>query len=77
MDRFDTAGELARLQAQTQLQRRKAYRRSRSRLDRYHGELVSLSRAGALPTELQRWLAERHASVALSTVCRWLAKNGL
>ena len=66
---FDTAAELAALQAQT--------RRIRpSRLDRYTGELLSLYQAGASAAELQRWLRARRIKVVLSTVTRWLEKNG-
>ncbi|QCU89120.1 hypothetical protein [Klebsiella pneumoniae] len=51
---FDTAAELAALQAQTRRIRQVRYRPSR--LDRYTGELLSLYQAGASAAELQRWL---------------------
>ncbi|EID5629741.1 hypothetical protein ABV825_005128, partial [Escherichia coli] len=53
---------------------KKTYRKSR--LDRYTGELLQLYRAGASAAELQRWLREKRIRVVLSTVTRWLAKNG-
>uniref|UniRef100_UPI003EB71405 hypothetical protein n=3 Tax=Enterobacterales TaxID=91347 RepID=UPI003EB71405 len=71
---FDTAAELAALQAQTRRIRQVRYRPSR--LDRYTGELLSLYQAGASAAELQRWLRARRIKVVLSTVTRWLEKNG-
>lgn len=74
---FDTAAELAALQAQTRRIRRIRQVRYRpSRLDRYTGELLSLYQAGASAAELQRWLRARRIKVVLSTVTRWLEKNG-
>ena len=69
-----TAAELAALQAQTRRIRQVRYRPSR--LDRYTGELLSLYQAGARAAELQRWLRARRIKVVLSTVTRWLEKNG-
>ncbi len=69
---FDTAAELAALQAQTRRIRQVRYRPSR--LDRYTGELLSLYQAGASAAELQRWLRARRIKVVLSTVTRWLEK---
>ncbi|HAU8145951.1 hypothetical protein PDN92_27975 [Escherichia coli] len=71
---FDVRHELTRLREQTQTIRKKTYRKSR--LDRYTGELLQLYRAGASAAELQRWLREKRIRVVLSTVTRWLAKNG-
>ncbi len=70
---FDTAAELAALQAQTRRIRQVRYRPSR--LDRYTGELLSLYQAGASAAELQRWLRARRIKVVLSTVTRWLEKK--
>lgn len=56
---FDTAAELAALQAQTRRIRQVRYRPSR--LDRYTGELLSLYQAGASAAELQRWLRARES----------------
>lgn len=71
---FDVAHELTILREQTRTIRKKQYRRSR--LDRYTGELLQLHSAGASAAELRRWLREKRIRVALSTVTRWLAKNG-
>uniref|UniRef100_UPI001D0E46A9 hypothetical protein n=1 Tax=Klebsiella pneumoniae TaxID=573 RepID=UPI001D0E46A9 len=60
--------------AQTRRIRQVRYRPSR--LDRYTGELLSLYQAGASAAELQRWLRARRIKVVLSTVTRWLEKNG-
>ena len=74
MTDLDVDAELARLKAQSQSIRKKRFRKSR--LDRYHGELLSLHRAGAKPAELQRWLRSKRVKVVLSTVIRWLENNG-
>ncbi len=58
---FDTAAELAALQAQTRRIRRVRYRPSR--LDRYTGELLSLYQAGASAAELQRSRARNQSRV--------------
>lgn len=71
---FDPKMELAALRQQTQIIRKKRY--SRSRLDKFAGELLSLHRAGASTAELQRWLRDRRIRVVHSTVARWLTKNG-
>ncbi|WP_323107207.1 hypothetical protein [Klebsiella quasipneumoniae] len=65
---------IERSQAQTRRIRQVRYRPSR--LDRYTGELLSLYQAGASAAELQRWLRARRIKVVLSTVTRWLEKNG-
>ncbi len=71
---FDTDTELDLLRRQTSEIRKKRY--SRSRLDRYRGELLQLHRAGASVAELQRWLRARRISVVHTTVARWIDKNG-
>ncbi|ELQ9312400.1 hypothetical protein R3D73_005457 [Serratia marcescens] len=74
MTSFDAGRELAALREQTRRIRKPRYRKSR--LDRYAGELVQLHREGASAAELQRWLREKRIRVVLSTITRWLAKNG-
>ncbi|EAN7946107.1 hypothetical protein EOG18_23725 [Salmonella enterica] len=74
MPSFDAGSELAVLREQTRTIRKTRYRKSR--LDRYTGELLLLSREGASAAELQRWLREKRIRVVLSTVTRWLEKNG-
>ena len=71
---FDTDTELDLLRRQTSEIRKKSY--SRSRLDRYRGELLQLHRAGASVAELQRWLRARRIRVVHSSVARWIARNG-
>jgi len=70
MAEFDVQGELARLQKRTKLVRKKRFRHSQ--LDQYHGELMSLKKAGASATQLQQWLREKSIRVHLTTVTRWL-----
>ena len=78
MSAFDTENELLALKQQTKIIRKKRF--SRSRLDKYSGELLSLYAAGASIAELQRWLRSNRIRVEHSTVSRWLnrmdAKNG-
>ncbi len=74
MSEFNTQSELAELKQQTKLIRKKRF--SRSRLDKYTGELLTLYRAGASAAELQRWLRTNRIKVQHSTVCRWLDKVG-
>lgn len=71
---FDTDTELDLLRRQTSEIRKKRY--SRSRLDRYRGELLLLHRGGASVAELQRWLRVHRILVVHSTVARWIARNG-
>ena len=71
---FDTDTELDLLRRQTSEIRKKRF--SRSRLDRYRGELLQLHRAGASVAELQRWLRAHRIRVVHSTVARWIDKNG-
>ena len=71
---FDIDTELDLLRRQTSEIRKKRY--SRSRLDRYRGELLLLHRGGASVAELQRWLRARRIRVVHTTVARWIDKNG-
>ena len=71
---FDIDTELDLLRRQTSEIRKKRY--SRSRLDRYRGELLLLHRGGASVAELQRWLRARRIRVVHSSVARWIDKNG-
>lgn len=74
MTDFDPDLEVNKLKKQTSTIRKKRY--SKSRLDRYKGELLSLSNAGATCAELQRFLRTKRIKVAYTTVSRWLAKHG-
>lgn len=71
---FNADTELEALRRQTGEIRRRRY--TRSRLDRYRGELLLLHRGGASVAELQRWLRARRIRVVHSTVARWIDKNG-
>ena len=71
---FNANTELEALRRQTGEIRRRRY--TRSRLDRYRGELLLLHRGGASVAELQRWLRARRIRVVHSTVARWIDKNG-
>ena len=73
MDIFDARTELAELRRQTAEIRRRRY--TKSRLDRYRGELLQLQRNGASVAELQRWLRDHRIRVVHSTVARWVTKN--
>lgn len=73
MDIFDARTELAELRRQTAEIRRRRY--TKSRLDRYRGELLQLRRNGASVAELQRWLRDHRIRVVHSTVARWVTKN--
>ncbi|CCW32015.1 hypothetical protein ABLA30_14080 [Xenorhabdus nematophila] len=74
MSQFDAGKELAALREQTRIIRKKRYRKSR--LDRHAGELLQLHQEGASAAELQRWLRAKRIRVVLSTVTRWLGRNG-
>lgn len=75
MPDFDAAAEAAQLKIETQHRRKRIYSRRISKLDRYKGELISLSDAGASGAELQRWLQRKRITCALSTILRFLEKN--
>lgn len=74
MNTFDAAKEVAQLKAHKKVIRKRVYRRSR--LDKFHGELVALRNNGASATDLQRWLKQKNIHVTLTTVTRWLSKRG-
>lgn len=74
MNEFDPDLEVKKLKEQTSTIRKTRY--SKSRLDRYKGELLTLSQSGATCAELQRYLRTKRIKVVHSTVARWLAKHG-
>ncbi len=76
MTEFDDNTELEKLQEKKKNTRYRYYKKHRSRLDRYKGELLTLHRAGATCKDLQDWLRDQRIKVNDSTVHRWLAKNG-
>lgn len=74
MSEFHPVTEVAKLRQQTRAIRQPRY--SRSRLDKFAGELISLHAEGATIAELQRWLRKRRISVQYTTVYRWITKHG-
>jgi len=74
MKMFNTTKELDHLKAKRKI--KYARRHGRSRLDRYAGQILALHLAGASATLIQDYLADHRIKVALSTVTRWLQKNG-
>lgn len=74
MSSIDATREITQLKALKKTIRKRVYRTSR--LDKFHGELISLRRAGASAADLQRWLRKQRTNVHLTTVTRWLAKHG-
>lgn len=76
MSEFDADTEVARLKAHTKAIRKRDYSRRISKLDKYKGEIMSMHRAGASGAELQRWLKEKRISCALTTVLRYVQRNG-
>lgn len=74
MNSFDPATEVALLKQQTKSIRQPRF--SRSRLDKFAGELITMLAAGASVAELQRWLRAKRIRVEYSTVYRWVKKHG-
>ena len=73
---FDPIKEVEQLKAQTKLIRKREYARRSSKLDKYKGELFAMHDAGASGAELRRWLQKKRINVVLTTVLRYLEKNG-
>ena len=71
---FDAKAEAERLKSHTKIIRKPRF--SRSRLDRYAGELLELRKNGVSVAELQRWLRAKRIKVNWTTVKRWLDKHG-
>lgn len=73
---FDAVSELSEIRELRQRNRKKSFRRERSRLDKFTFELLELHRAGASSNDLQLYLKNRHrVRVDRSTISRWLQKN--
>ena len=73
MEKFDAEKEVARLKAITRLRRQK--KPSRSRLDKFKAEILSLHKAKATLAEIQIFLADRRLRCDVSTIHRWLKKH--
>ena len=67
---FDAQKEASELRRQTQIIRKRNYKKRTSRLDQYKDELLALKREGSSTAELQRWLRKRRIKVVHSTVLR-------
>lgn len=77
MTDFNVQDELAVLQKQTKMIRKRSYSARKSKLDKYKFELLELKKAGASTAELQRWLrSNKRLKVAHSTILRWIARHG-
>lgn len=73
---FDVNKDKQALKEQTKAIRKRTYKKRKSRLDRYKGEILALHNAKVTPTEIRRWLRAKRIKVVLTTVIRWLEKNG-
>jgi len=71
---FDAQKELTEIKVLNNKNRKKRY--SKSKLDKYHDELLALRTSGATFTECKAWLQSRKVRVAWSTVQRWFANHG-
>ena len=71
---FSALHEVKALKEQTKIIRKRSYSRRKSKLDKYGGELITMSKQGASHAELQRWLKKKRISVDRSTVCRFIKK---
>lgn len=76
MSDFDAKAEVAKLKAETKARRKRVYSRRISKIDPYKGEVLSLYREGASGVEIQSWLKSKRVTCSLSTVTRYLLKNG-
>ncbi len=73
MKDFDPIAEVEALKTETKMIRKRSYTQRKSRLDKYHTELVAMHKKGATIAELTRWLRKKKTiKVAESTVNRWL-----
>ena len=70
MEKFDAIAELARIK---ELRKIRHYRKSK--LDRFRGEILALTDAGASPADIALWLREHKLKADTSTVSRYIAKQ--
>jgi len=71
---FDAEGELKEIKRKRKVSRRKRY--AKSKLDKFKFELLKLHKSGASLGDLQFFLRKNRTKVVLSTIHRWLKKNG-
>ena len=71
---MDAKQEVERLAILVKARRKKTYQKSK--LDRFKHEILRLKAEGATLEMLQLWLKEQRIKADLSTISRWLKKNG-
>ncbi|MBD3822551.1 MAG: hypothetical protein IE914_09885 [Thiotrichales bacterium] len=71
---FDAKAEAARLAEKSALRKKKKY--SISKLDKWKPEILALRSEGCTLEEIVIFLGERRKKCAVSTVKRWLDRNG-
>ena len=72
---FDPDAETLRLK-QHLARRKKIKRYGVSRLDKYRHEVLALRKSGSTLEAIQLWLKEKRIPAEVSTISRWLKKNG-
>lgn len=73
---FDVVEVSLRLKEQTKAIRKRSYAARISKLDAYKGEVMAMHTTGVSAAEIQRWLITKRIRCALSTVTRYIQKNG-
>lgn len=76
MSEFNAVEVVQRLKAQTKAIRKRSYAARISKLDKFKGEVMTMYNAGSSAAEIQRWLQTKRICCALSTVTRYIQKNG-
>lgn len=74
MSEFNASKEADRLSKKTNLRKKKRY--SISKLDKYKFEILALRAEGCTLKQIEIWLKEKRIKAAISTIQRWLKKNG-
>lgn len=69
---FNPEVEVAALKAESQLLRKRRYKRRISVIDPHRNHIIKLYEYGATNTEIQRYLKKKGVNVALSTVTRYM-----
>lgn len=72
--KMDAKSEVERLAALVKARRKKPY--EVSKIDKFKHEILRLKSEGATLEVLQLWLKEQRVKADLSTISRWLKKNG-
>lgn len=69
---FDAEAELAVIEKERSLLKKRRYKRRKSELDDFRMQILKLYEAGSTATNIQYFLKKRGCSVHLSTVTRYL-----